>query len=153
MATDYLGITQNILTLISGSGYFRAVIDHEPRSAPTEEGLVCALIGISAEPTTSGMASVSMRVEVVVRVMLNGQAEPQGLIDPEVLGAADQIMGLMIANWRLPLAAGVRQVDIFGEAGEKLRTVAGWTQIDQTQFRIADVFIPVLTNDSWDIGA
>lgn len=153
MATDYLGIQQQVLTVVSGTGRFLNVIDHEPMSPPNERGLVAAIVGLGLAPIQqSGLSSVSMRMEVVIRVMINALVEPQGLIDSEVLGAADAVMGALAADTKLAGIGNVRCVDVFGMAGEGLRCIAGYLDIAQTKFRIADVFIPILINDSWDLG-
>lgn len=154
MAVDYLAIRNAVMDKVSGTGRFQTVIDHDPLQAPTDDGLVAALIGIddAPAPAISGLASMSMRVELVVRVMLRGMLEPQGFIDPEVFGAADAVMGALAADTRLGGLAGVYAVDLFGQGGDRMRSVAGWVDIQQTKFRIADVYIPILINDAWDVG-
>lgn len=149
MPIDYLALSDAIAGKLSGTGQFLSVTKHDWRAAPSEPGLVAAVIGQSITPMiSSGLASVSMRLEVIVRILLPGGLEPQDLIDFALIGAADAVMGAMINDTKLGFTDGsVRCVDIFGADGEPLRATCGWVDIGQTQYRMCDVFIPILLND------
>jgi hypothetical protein len=148
---DFVAIRSAVLDLASGTGRFPGgVIDHEPMSAPDGVGCVAAWISSTIAPIlTSGLASVDLRLEAILRVMLPARAEPQGLIDAEVFGAASAVMEALCGHFSLGRVAGVRQIDIFGSDGEQLRLVSGYVQIDQTKFRVVDVYIPILINESF----
>lgn len=153
MAIDYLGISNAIAGKVSATGYFLSVTKHDWRSAPSEPGLVAAVIGQNITPLlSSGLASVSMRLEVIVRILLK-PGEPEDLIDFALLGGADAVMGAMISDSKIGITDGsVRCVDVLGSDGEPLRAECGWVDIGQTQYRMCDVFIPILLNDVWNEG-
>lgn len=151
---DFATIRDTIASKISATGGFQHVIPHDLLSAPTTDGLVASFVGSRITPSQlSGLAAVTMRLEIVVRVHLNALLDPPELIDTLVFAGADAIMGAMIANWRLDGVANVRNVDVLGEGGDGMRTEPGYLDIGQTKFRCIDVFIPVLVNDAWDYGS
>lgn len=154
MPIDYLALSDAVAGKVSGTGRFLSVSKHDWRAAPSEPGLVAAIIGQRLTPlVTSGLASMSVRCEVIVRILLNGQLDPQDLIDFELLGGADAIMGAIVGDSKLGFSDGsVRCVDIFGSDGEPLRAECGWVDIDRTQYRMCDVFLPILLNDVWSEG-
>lgn len=150
---DYLTIRDAIATKIMGTGRFLSLINHEWRSAPSDIGVVGALINNGMVPvTSSGLSSTSMRLELLLRILLNGQADPQDLIDVEQAGAADAVWSALLADTKLGGVAGVRCIDVYGMDGEPMRTQVGWVDIGQTQYRLYDLYIPILINDSYDLG-
>ena len=153
MPIDYAALSTAIEGKVNGTGQFFSVSRHDWRAAPSEPGLVAAIIGQSIMPLlTSGLASVSVRLEVIVRILLK-PGEPEDLVDFALLTAADAVMGAMINDTKLGQADGsVRCVDILGIEGEPMRASCGWVDIGQTQYRMCDVFIPILINDVWNEG-
>lgn len=148
---DFVAIRGAVLDLVSATARFPGgVIDHEPMSAPDSGGCVAAWVSTTVTPIlTSGLASVDLRMEAILRIMLDARVEPQGLIDAEVFGAASAVMEALCGHFSLGKISGVRQIDIFGSDGEPLRVASGYIQIDQTKFRVAEVYIPILINDSF----
>jgi len=153
---DFIAIRAAVLDLASGTGRFPGgVIDHEPMSAPTDAiGCVAAWVSMTMAPIrTSGLSSVDLRLEAIVRIMLNAHSEPYGLIDAEVFGAASALMEALCGHFSLGKVSGVRQIDIFGSEGGgeggALRMESGYIQIDQTKYRCVDVYIPILINNSY----
>lgn len=154
MAIDYLALGDAVAAKVNGTGRFHSVIKHDWRSAPSEPGLVAAVIGQRITPlVTSGLASMSARLEVIVRILISGRLDPQDLLDFELLGGADAIMGAIAGDTKLGFTDGsVRCVDIFGSDGEPMRAECGWIDIGQTQYRTCDVFVPILLNDVYNLG-
>jgi hypothetical protein len=46
----------------------------------------------------------------------------------------------------------VRNVDILGESGERLRAQPGFVEQDGKYFRIAELTLPVVINDMWTVS-
>jgi hypothetical protein len=141
------------------SGLFDAVMDHEPVSAPDTSGLTCCIIGSSIVGIqSSGLASLSARVEFRVRILTGMLTEPVDAIDTLLLNAAGEYMGELVGAYALGGIA--RDVDLLGSDGEPLRTETGYMTIGGSganpgnrMFRTADVLVPVVINDCWEMAA
>jgi hypothetical protein len=141
---------QDALTSKAGSlGVFDEVRGHEPKAAPTITGVTCAVWFMGARPSrASGLNNVSMVVEYWARIYTSMTQEPQDLIDPRVMDAADALLTAIAANFTLGLPDG-RMVDIFASESDGLRITAGYLTQDQKAFRTLDVVIPILINDAY----
>lgn len=149
-----------IMTLALSSGLFDDVQAHEAKNAPDAHGLHCQFHGARIWPVqSSGLASVSVRVEFQLDVMLNMLSDPADAIDPVVMNAAGEIMSVLAGGYTLNGIA--RDVDIYGADGEPMRAEAGYVTIGGGQasgtggrmFRVMSVFIPIVINDVWDVSA
>lgn len=142
----------------AASGLFDTVMDHEPFSAPDANGLTCAIIGSSIVGIqASGMVSLSARVEFRVRILTGMLTEPLDAIDTVLLNAAGSYMGELCSAYTLGGLA--RDIDLLGADGDPLRTEMGYMSIGggssspgNRMYRVADVLVPVVINDVWDLG-
>lgn len=131
------------------TGQFRRVNLHEPKSAPGS-GLTNAIWVQSIEPVAgaSGLASSSGYVVLTSRIYLNMLVKPEDGIDPRIMTAATTLIGAYSADFTL--GGTVRNIDLLGEYGEKLRGHAGYLQVDNGMNRIFDITLPCIVNDMWD---
>jgi len=137
-----------VLSMAGRSGLFRAVVNHEPKAAPsTEQGLLTfsLVAGPLVPSTTSGLATVTYRWQLIGRVYTGMLTEPQDVIDPALMNAAGQLMSLLAGEFTL--GGLVRQVDLFGAYGEPLTCAPGYIGIDSKLFRTADLLIPLIIDD------
>jgi hypothetical protein len=150
MAFDSAAVTGLFDTVTSHAaslGLFDTVTSHEPKNAPGN-GLWCAIWVQSIGPIpSSGLASVSGRVELRVRIGSSMLQEPQDSIDPAILSAVTVLMGEYAGHFTL--GATVRAIDLIGMHGTPLSAVAGYVTIGQQMSRVMEITFPVLINDMW----
>lgn len=141
---------QDSLTSLAGTlGVFDVVVGHEPKAAPSVNGVTCAVFFMGARPIQeSGLSNVSMAVEYWVRIYTSMLQEPQDLIDPRVMDAADKILLAVAGKFTLGLS-DVRYVDVLGAHTDGLRAVAGYLTQDSKAFRTVDVIVPIIINDAY----
>lgn len=130
------------------SGKFSMVNGYEPKSAPGSD-MTAAVWSQSWGPElSSGLAATSSRLVMNLRIYSNMIKEPQGMIDPQMLDAVDDLMTRYSADFTLD--GLVRCVDLLGSGGEGLRAEAGYQEVGGTMFRIVTITLPLILNDSWE---
>jgi hypothetical protein len=129
-------------------GMFGQVLGHEPVSAPGS-GLTFALWMKRVAPigARSGLASVSVRLELTGRVLMPADSEPLDDVDIAVTGAVDGLMNAYAGDFEL--GGSVAEVDLLGEYGAPLGAEFGYARFDSTTYRAATLVIPLILNDVW----
>jgi hypothetical protein len=124
-------------------GVFDRVNYHEPKNAPGR-GLSCSVWvqSIQAVPAASGLAAVSGRVTLNIRLYTSMLAEPQDDIDKLLLSAATTLLGEYSGNFTL--GGTVRDIDLM-----QLNAQAGYLQQDGKVFRVIVITLPIVINDIW----
>ena len=147
----YKAVTDQLTSKALATGMFAAVNGHEPKNAP-EKGLTAAVWVDRITPWTaaSGLTSTSAVVVMIMRLYTPMITDPQDMIDPTLVAAADTLMGSITGD--LDLGSTVRNVDLLGETGDSLQSQAGYVDLDGTIFRIIDITIPCIVNDAWSQG-
>ena len=148
MALDSLPILQAAESHAAASGYFERVNRHEPKNAPGN-GLTAAIWvqGIRPAAQASGLAKTSAVLVVNVRLYTNMLADPQDLIDPNLVAATDGLMNAY--NGDFTLDGLVRNVDLLAQFGEGLSARAGYLEQDRKMFRVMTINLPLDINDVW----
>lgn len=103
---------------------------------------------LTPAPSQSGLAAVTVRLEYTIRVRA---ALPRGnsdQIDPQVLEAVDDLMERYCTDFTLE--GVVKEVDIFGSSGEGLESNSGYIKIDDVDYRVVDITLPLIINDVWE---
>lgn len=150
MALDSAGLIAELTTAASAAGVFDAVIAHEPKSAPAPTGITCAVMVSDASIVqSSGLNTLSMRLEFTMRLYTAMIQEPADGIDPLLLDAADVLTAYLCSHFSLTGRA--RYTDFLGSDGERLRWVSGYVTQDSKPFRIIDVIVPILLNDLYPL--
>lgn len=148
MSLDVPGILASVQSHAQQLGLFEQVITNEPKNAPGN-GLTCAIWvqRMGPIPAASGLASVSVRVVLMVRILKPMLALPYGQMDLDILSAVDGLMAAYSAAFTLE--GKIKNVDLLGQAGQPLDSQAGYVTIDKKMFRLMDITLPLLTNDLW----
>lgn len=137
-------VADHALTL----GVFDAVNRHEPKAKPGN-GISAAVWVDQITPIpSSGLVSTSVRFAVQVRLYTNMLAEPQDMIDPNLVAACDALMGAYSADFTL--GGQVRSVDLLGAHGVPLSAQAGYLNVDGALFRVITITVPLIVNDAWE---
>lgn len=148
MSLDLLTYRSAALSHAQALGLFEQVLGHEPVSAPGS-GLIYALWvkRLAPVPARSGLATVSARLELLGRVFLPADTEPQDDVDVTVTGAVDSLMGAYAGDFEL--GGAVAEVDLLGEHGTPLGADFGYARFDSTTYRVATLTVPLIINDAW----
>jgi hypothetical protein len=146
-AAAVLDLFDKVTSHAASLGLFDAVTSHEPKNPPGN-GLWCAIWvqGIGPVPS-SGLASVSGRVELRARIGSSMLQEPQDSIDPNILSAVTVLLGDYAGHFTL--GATVRAIDLIGMHGTPLSAQAGYITIGQQMSRVMEITLPVIINDAW----
>ena len=136
-----------IVTYLQGDGGISSAQAGDPKAPP---------VGV-----TRVFASVIMRSTSIVALTLNGTielhvilirlyrdmlAEPQKSIEIDLATAAQRIQADIAGEY--DLGGSIRSVDVGGSYGEPLRTDWGYVTISNTMYRIVDITVPLLVDDS-----
>ncbi len=152
MAIDSRGILGELTTFAQESGLFDTVTNAEPKSAPGRTGVSCSMWLVDYQPVvSSGLNSLSVRLEVQARIYTSMLQQPVDEIDMRVLDACDALFSSLAG--RFELSGRARYIDFLGSEGERLRAVAGYLNQDGTLFRVMDIFIPIIINDAYSLTA
>ena len=131
------------------TGRFDAVNTHEPKSAPGN-GVYCSIWSQTIKPVrTSGLAATSALVVFNARVYVSFTQQPFDAIDPNVMAATVEFMGVLSGDFELGGADNVREIDLLGANGLPLAAAAGYVEIDRKMFRVMTITIPIVINDIW----
>ena len=126
-------------------GQFGDVLDHEPKNAPASGYTAAAwMVGASPAPTASGLGTVTMVYVLNIRLYRNMLEEPAD--DKGLLERADQIYDDFLGDF--DLGSTVRNVDVFGEQGDAMTATTGYVEVGGTMYRIIDIVLPVVVNNT-----
>ena len=84
--------------------------------------------------------------DIMVRLHRNMLAEPIELTEFELAEAVSAIAEDLLGDFDLGVT--VRNIDVAGEFGRPLRARWGYANVGGTMYRVADLFIPVVVNDT-----
>lgn len=147
---DSPGIFAALQNFAASSGLFDVVVGHEIIKSPAAPtGLTCAVQWMGHAPCSSGVNSISIRLEMWYRIYTSAFTEPQDSIDPRVMAAADSLFSAIIGNFTLARPE-VRYVDVSGSEGEGMVARAGYITMDSKPMRTADIVVPIILNDIYD---
>ena len=130
---------------------FKSVETVEARNGPGQ-GISLAIFFEELTPvgSESGLKSASVRMQFNARLyspLVRGNPDQ---IDPDLVAATDALMAAYCADFTL--GGLVRQVDIYGSTGQSLQARSGYLPLDETEYRIVDITVPLIINDAWDLG-
>jgi hypothetical protein len=158
MPRNLVNIGTMLATLRShaqASKSFRATMTREPLKPPGQGHTWAAwLHSMDLVARASGLDVSSMRVEFQVRqyVPMNApSADAADVIDDEVAMRTDMLFGAYAGDFEITPAS--HTIDLQGIYGEPLRARTGWATFPpSTQFRLMDIFVPVILFDIYAQG-
>lgn len=148
---DVKAIITAVASHAADSGLFDAgTLTHEPRN-PVLNGLLAAvLLGpLEPYPAGSGLGASTVVQVLTLRLYSPLSQEPYDAIDPALLAATAAMMAAYSGDFELGGVSTVRNIDLLGESGTKLRAAPGYITQDGKIQRVMNITIPVIVNDAW----
>lgn len=96
----------------------------------------------------SGLASVTIRMDLFIRMYGPVHSQPLDEIDPTMLRALDALGKAYVGGFTLD--GLVRNVDIFGAHGRRMSWKAGYLDVQEGTCRVLTLTLPLVVNDVWD---
>lgn len=145
---DITAILTQIVSHAQKLGVFERVNQHEPKNSPGT-GITCAIWNqvIGPYPAGSSIMSTTGRLVFNVRLYTSMLMEPQDAIDPALVTACDLLMTAYSGDFEL--GGTVKNVDLLGESGTPLSATAGYINIDNKNYRVITILLPLIVNDIW----
>ena len=140
----------NTLDVVAGhllaSGFLRDVMIGEPKSPPSGDQLTASVFlnSISVAEVTLG-TTIESHV-LTLRIFRNMLAEPTETMEKEFAKAVSSILSDIIGEF--DLGGSVRSIDVAGIYGPSIAVSYGYLDLGGTMFRIADITLPVIVDDS-----
>lgn len=130
------------------SGHFGQVLAHEPLSAPGNGLTYAVWVGaIDPLPGNSGLSTTGVYVTYNGRLYLPADTEPLDDIDVQLTAAVDALMDAYTGDFTL--GGNVRNIDLLGQFGDRMRARYGYLDIGSTTYRMATLSIPTVINSVW----
>lgn len=150
---DFAAIVDALQSHALTLGVFESVNGHEPASPPAQIGLTAAVWAQEVRPVAafSGLNSTAALIEAWLRIYKGVQVFPADAIDPEMVGAVHLLMGAYSGDF--DLGGAVTYVDLLGQHGTPLKSVAGYAHYPDATYRIATITVPMVIDDAWPQAA
>ncbi len=145
MAFDVTASMQAMESLFQESGYFPSVVIGEPKDPPPDMTVALMMDNIDvAEATlTTGVLN-----HVVMSRIYGGRNifDPMENLELGLARAVSKALDLLAGSFTL--GGTIRALDWAGEEGMKVSVKFGHVDVGGTMMRIADMFIPLIVDDS-----
>jgi len=120
---------------------------------PPGQGAALALIlgPLSALPRASGLAETSCRLEFTVRITMPRTKKTPEEVDRALLYASVTLINAFSSDFELTNVPDnlVRNIDLLGAYGQALGMHPGWLTEGEVRYRVADITLPVILNDTF----
>ncbi len=147
MALDIQGILDVISSHAVSTGYFEPVNQYESKQSPGN-GISGAVWVDRVYPVrTSGLATTTIRLDLLFRMYSSTYIEPYDDIDPNLTKALDTLMRAYCGDFEV--GGQVRMIDIFGAYGAPLESRSGFMNLDGKEFRVFTIRVPLVVDDLW----
>lgn len=146
MAFDASNTLDAVAGHLLASGYLRDVMIGEPKSPPSGDQLTASVFlnSISVAEVTLG-TTIESHV-LMLRIFRNMLAEPTETMEKEFAKAVSSILSDIIGEF--DLGGSVRSIDVAGIYGPSIAVSYGYLDLGGTMFRIADITLPLIVDDS-----
>jgi len=146
MAFDASNTLDAVAGHLLASGYLRDVMIGEPKSPPSGDQLTASVFlnSISVAEVTLG-TTIESHV-LTLRIFRNMLAEPTETMEKEFAKAISSILSDIIGEF--DLGGSVRSIDVAGIYGSGISVNYGYLDLGGTMFRIADITLPLIVDDS-----
>lgn len=145
---DPAGVLTAIVSVLEKVGSVEETVTGQGQNPPTTGvGATVWAGAIRTQPKRSGLASVSIALEVNVRFTIP-IGQPPDAFETTILSAFGDMCNALAAGFTL--GAEVEQVDLLGAySGNGLRGDPGYVQFDGVNYRCITAVVPVVLDDVW----
>lgn len=146
---DPAGVLAAIVSVLEKVGSVEQTITGQGQNPPTVGVGATVWAGpIRPVPKRSGLAGVSIALEVNVRLTLSLSTQPPGSIETALLGAYADACNALVGGFTL--GGEVVAVDLLGAwSGGGLRGEPGYVPYDGVTYRCITAVVPVVLDDVW----
>lgn len=143
----------SILSYLKASGHFLAGAQvGEPKAPPTTgQGLFAAVYMTSAKVGELTLATTIELHLVAVRIYRNMLTEPTANIETDLAIVVADISNDLLGDY--DLGATVRGIDAGGQYGTVMGATWGHLDVSGTAFRVVDLELPLIVDDSATFSA
>ena len=141
---------QAISSYIQASGYVQKSTIGEPESPPTERLAASVYMGNTAIVSLTLNTTIEVHT-VIVRFYMDMLREPTEQIEFKLAEVVSGIFNDLLGEY--DLGATIRNIDAAGSHGTSLGAVWGYTDVGGKMFRVVDLSIPLLVDDSATLAA
>ena len=150
MAFNIKNSLDAIASHISRTGYVNDVRIGEPTSPPDAVDKMHAAIYMTSASVAELTLSTTIELHVVTvrlyRRAAFGQGDDAGQVESEMALALSQISSNLIGEF--DLGGTLRAIDSGGQYGTGYSATWGYVQLSSTVYRIIDITIPLIVDDS-----
>lgn len=137
---------------LKASGYFQDVLIGEPKGPPGGNKPTAALFMNSASVVQIMLDGGTVESHIVtLRVYRNMLQESTEKAETDLAEAVSKTSEDILGEF--DLGGNIRNVDAAGMHGSGVRFDWGYIQIDQTMFRICDITVPLIVDNSVTMAA
>lgn len=124
----------------------------EADNPPGKGAAVALILGpLTPAPRASGLAETSVRLEFTIRVTMPRTQKTPEEVDRALLYACVTLMAAFSGDFALtnvPVGL-VRNIDLLGAYGQPMGMRPGWMPQGEVNYRMADITLPVILNDTF----
>jgi hypothetical protein len=147
VALDIQGILDVVSSHAMDTGYFETVNQYESKQSPGNGITAAVWVDRIVPVRTSGLATTTIRLDLIFRMYSSTYQEPYDDIDPNLTKALDTLMRAYCGDFEI--GGQVRNIDIFGAYGSPLESRSGYMNLDGKEFRVFTIRIPLIVDDLW----
>tara|TARA_R110000744_G_scaffold158398_1_gene274372 strand:- start:157 stop:612 length:456 start_codon:yes stop_codon:yes gene_type:complete len=146
MAFDASNTLDSIAGHLLASGYLQSVLIGEPKSPPSgNQFAACVFLNsINVAQLTLG-TTIESHV-LTLRIYRNMLAEPTETMEKELAKMVSSVLADLIGEF--DLGNSIRSIDVGGQYGAGVSVNYGYLDLGGTMFRIADITLPLIVDDS-----
>lgn len=146
MAFDVKSTLRSVESYLQASGYHAAGVQIGEPKQPPQTGFSAAVfmshVGVATLTLTT---TIELHV-ATVRVYRDMLAEPQENVELDMAVIVSKVMSDLAGEY--DLGATIRNVDIGGQYGTPLSARWGYLDVSGVMYRIADITLPLIVDDS-----
>ena len=148
MAFSIKATLQAITSYLAASGYVKVARLGEPKAPPEN---VTAAVFMSSVAVAQLTLGTTIEQHVVTIRLYRNMLDESADVELELARIVSEISSDLLGEF--DLGATIRNVDAGGQYGTGLSTRWGYVDVGGTMFRVADMLIPLVVDDSATLSA
>lgn len=141
----------NIQSYLMASGYFNDVVIGEPSSVAAGPRMSASVFQSGRNVALITLTEVTSVYDITVRFYRDMLAQPTEGIEYEMAFVAQQVGSDLLGDF--DLGQTVRNIDAAGEHSSGMNAQWGYATLSGVIYRVADINVPVVVNDTATLTA